>query len=961
MSSRMISVKIHKPSISLLKSTRICEKEKTIHNYLISKYSRFEYSYSLVCINNLIFNEQCRIVARFKDFLILDDMTEFLRRFYTKKELKKRLNKIFNFYESYSKIFPNYMILAENKYLYKNIRKKQKMIDAFNQIKKEEEENRKSLKKEDKGEVVIFDESIQESINRYRPSGASFLFSSIISGFMKNNTSTNNDSNWNSLISISMNHPNPINYKLVNSKNKNDFNKQNSDSFEQEIHEVSLNSENSLVNVIQLLNKKYYDNNFTDDSNNKIGKLYINNNNKYNYNDQMNNNHRDININNEKTNENKAIIKRDTINKKVNKINMINDNITKNERIEKDNNNNNNCNISTPPKIISPVHKKLIKRHNHQKSALNNNKKFISHKQAVSVSNNNGNNTIKIINNINNIIINDANINKEMVININTNYFELNNTNLHSLNKINNNNINVNMNSNKKHKNILFKKIKINSKNKSKNKDNSINNQEEALLSKKIYNNYDQDNFINKTLEEKKINHYNNQILNFENQHYSTNSNNIENSNIINNNVINIHNSTVSHISTSKKNKSKLKKNNNNFDIKTIRGIVEYRSIDINNIGNNGTISNNKTKYNYTKKEINKKAITIDVENYEKNKKSQNKQKKKLEILFGTDAKKIANKQIFNKKIQNKKTINILNTDGNGNDGNVNYNIYSNTINNYYNNYCNSIDINDNSHNINIKNEFTAKKSMQIRSKLDKKIMPGKQKTYSLQINNKNKNNFFSSFNYNNKISKELNSLKRNKMIGNTNFINEHVKNYTQANLDSENKKVRKISAYNDRKDISEKKYNKISAKEMKEKYHKFMMGNKLIHGSYDTSNRLHILKKFTSLYNHPNVNSNTINNITDISNKKTLDIKSPHKFNIINTPASKLMNNVSNIKSINMTGNSYNNYEKSSHKAKMPFHKKEGASTYNKSKHLLYKVSGLKNHIFITDTNNKKMKYIKK
>ena len=219
MSSRMISVKIHKPSISFFKSNKIYAKEKTVHNYLLSKYSRFEYSYALVCINNLIFNEQCRIVARFKDYLILDDMTEFLRRFYTKKELNRRLIKIFNFYESYSKIFPNYMILAENKYLYKNIRKKQKMIDAFNQIKKEEEENRKSLKKGDKGEVVIFNESIQESINRYRPSGASFLFSSIISGFMKNNTSTNNDSNWNSLISISVNKINDLYKKCcVNKK-----------------------------------------------------------------------------------------------------------------------------------------------------------------------------------------------------------------------------------------------------------------------------------------------------------------------------------------------------------------------------------------------------------------------------------------------------------------------------------------------------------------------------------------------------------------------------------------------------------------------------------------------------------------------------------------------------------------------------------------------------------------------
>ena len=117
MSLRMVSVKIHKPSISFLKNNKIYEKEKNVHNYLITKYINFDYSYSALCVNNLMFNERCSIVARFKDYLILDDMTEFLRRFYSKKELKKRLNKIYNFYDSYSKIFPNYIILPEGKYL----------------------------------------------------------------------------------------------------------------------------------------------------------------------------------------------------------------------------------------------------------------------------------------------------------------------------------------------------------------------------------------------------------------------------------------------------------------------------------------------------------------------------------------------------------------------------------------------------------------------------------------------------------------------------------------------------------------------------------------------------------------------------------------------------------------------------------------------------------------------------
>ena len=70
------------------------------------------------------------------------------------------------------------MILPESYYLYRNIRKKQKMIDAFNEIRREEEENRKNLQLGIKtidsnkkvNHLIVFNKSIQESINRYQPS-----------------------------------------------------------------------------------------------------------------------------------------------------------------------------------------------------------------------------------------------------------------------------------------------------------------------------------------------------------------------------------------------------------------------------------------------------------------------------------------------------------------------------------------------------------------------------------------------------------------------------------------------------------------------------------------------------------------------------------------------------------------------------------------------------------------------
>ena len=70
---------------------------------------------------------------------------------------------------------------------------------------------------------------------------------------------------------------------------------------------------------------------------------------------------------------------------------------------------------------------------------------------------------------------------------------------------------------------------------------------------------------------------------------------------------------------------------------------------------------------------------------------------------------------------------------------------------------------------MNNNNEINSIKSDQIKTKLNKKMMSRKQKTNSLQI--KNNNNFFSSFN-NNKITKEINQLKRNNAM----IINEHKK-----------------------------------------------------------------------------------------------------------------------------------------------------------------------------------------
>jgi hypothetical protein len=85
--------------------------------------------YNVKIINDIIYNEQTHTVAVFKDYLIYDDLSEFLKRYYDEGESAARLPKICEFYEKYSKVFPNYVNLPLNKMMYKNIERKQKVID----------------------------------------------------------------------------------------------------------------------------------------------------------------------------------------------------------------------------------------------------------------------------------------------------------------------------------------------------------------------------------------------------------------------------------------------------------------------------------------------------------------------------------------------------------------------------------------------------------------------------------------------------------------------------------------------------------------------------------------------------------------------------------------------------------------------------------------------------------------
>ena len=104
--------------------------EKRANKLLHNNYKKyFHKKYEIQIIENVMCNEACHFVALFKDYLIADDYSEYLRRIYKKHESIQRLIKLFAYYQETSVIFPNYTPLVESKYLYNNVIRKQRVID----------------------------------------------------------------------------------------------------------------------------------------------------------------------------------------------------------------------------------------------------------------------------------------------------------------------------------------------------------------------------------------------------------------------------------------------------------------------------------------------------------------------------------------------------------------------------------------------------------------------------------------------------------------------------------------------------------------------------------------------------------------------------------------------------------------------------------------------------------------
>lgn len=138
---------------------RFCQKQglrKIISDNIYKKYEeKTQKAYNVNVVNDLILNSTSHIVAVFKDYLIYDDLAETLKHNYKSKEGTCKLKELTKNIEKSSKVYPNYILIEPKKLLFKNIQRKQKMINI---------KHAKEVKSNKKNEHKLFSQGFYEDL-----------------------------------------------------------------------------------------------------------------------------------------------------------------------------------------------------------------------------------------------------------------------------------------------------------------------------------------------------------------------------------------------------------------------------------------------------------------------------------------------------------------------------------------------------------------------------------------------------------------------------------------------------------------------------------------------------------------------------------------------------------------------------------------------------------------------------
>eukprot|EP00826_Nyctotherus_ovalis_P052728 TRINITY_DN6751_c0_g3_i1.p1 TRINITY_DN6751_c0_g3~~TRINITY_DN6751_c0_g3_i1.p1 ORF type:complete len:547 (-),score=84.82 TRINITY_DN6751_c0_g3_i1:101-1741(-) len=133
------------------------------------KYAGKRENYDARIVEDILCNDNTHAVTMFKDYLIFDNINEFMQRFFLMWEARNRLDKAFDFYCKHSRVFPNYAILKARKYMIENVIKKMRLINS-----QDKEKSRVMLKQDH-----VFTTQFMDEINKFSESSSTQLKSYI--------------------------------------------------------------------------------------------------------------------------------------------------------------------------------------------------------------------------------------------------------------------------------------------------------------------------------------------------------------------------------------------------------------------------------------------------------------------------------------------------------------------------------------------------------------------------------------------------------------------------------------------------------------------------------------------------------------------------------------------------------------------------------------------------------------
>ena len=117
----------------------------------LKKYNVTIDSYNKKIITDIIYDERKHIVSEFKNYLLWDETSDFLKRFYYKYESKNRLPKINHYYEKYTLFPPVYFNLDDIvKIMLKNVKRKKRYLEIIEENEDNIYDNINCKKKENK-------------------------------------------------------------------------------------------------------------------------------------------------------------------------------------------------------------------------------------------------------------------------------------------------------------------------------------------------------------------------------------------------------------------------------------------------------------------------------------------------------------------------------------------------------------------------------------------------------------------------------------------------------------------------------------------------------------------------------------------------------------------------------------------------------------------------------------------